>query len=126
MFRIKLANGLDVGVDSLKMLGTYSGVLEGAPGENLNNHLLEDIKEKINEKGYYVRYPSNEEIMNRLPKCRLEAHLTSYYTSEDNYDFSHVTAIWFDDIDKSMSIKDILQNGLKDLDWGKHYSGYDL
>ena len=87
---------------------------------------MEDLKEKVNEKGYYVRYPSEEQIMNRLPDCRIQAHLTCYYTTQDNYDFSNVTAIWFDNVDKHMAIKDILQNGLKDLDWEKHYKGYDL
>jgi hypothetical protein len=126
MFSIKLANGLDVSVDSFEIHGTYSGVLEGGPGEFLNKHILDQFKDKMNEEGYYVRYPSHEQIMNRLPNCRLEAHLTCYSYAQDDFEFLHVTVIWFDDIDKHMSIKDILQNGLKDPNLIKHFKGYNL
>ena len=55
MFTIRLASGLEVSVISIEMSGTYSGVLEGAPGKDLNNELLRDVLELDGEEGYYIK-----------------------------------------------------------------------
>lgn len=124
MFTIRLASGLEVSVISIEMSGTYSGVLEGAPGKDLNNELLRDVLELDGEEGYYIKMPSEEQIASRLPKCKLEVHLESYFTAPDGSEFSLVRAIWFEDIDKNRTLKEILQTALQDLDWVKHCKGF--
>ncbi|MCS5488866.1 hypothetical protein [Algoriphagus limi] len=120
--KIKLNSGIVTILNGFDLSFTYGGVMEGAPGEFLNQIIMEDIKEfkKWGERKMYCISPSPEDYQKVLPFFCCFAWLHSYSTAQDQTaDGSELVIQWFEKSIDEKPIPQLIENAVKGIDWSK-------
>jgi hypothetical protein len=114
--------------DNVKMKRTYSSILEGYPDKKFNERILKDIKSIWEHVPLCIVQPNiieNIKIKNHeyeiFPSYQYGAWI---YTHE--IDMSHLYLVWFDDEPGERSIKNIVENGLKQINWKDNAKEFDF
>src|SRR3954471_3113148 len=129
---VRVRNGRDVSVDSIRQWYTYGGLLEGLPTDRMNRRLIDGLLREERERGgepYLVPPPVRPlpqwadrpypfGIPEALPAVACVARLSSSPARDQTMDGSGLTVIWFQE-DFAFPIDPAVLAQLRDLDWGE-------
>lgn len=125
---IHLEDQTAVKVDRFEFGYTYSSLLEGSPNEDINREIYDWISYPNNwgKRTYIKEKPSDEDFKDKLPLCYYSVWLSSYETENPNFDGTEFVYTWFADLPEGKSIESIIQEGIKELNWKEHATGFEF
>src|SRR5947209_6585996 len=105
VFRVNLADGRKVSVDSLEFSGAYAGLIEGGPSAELNaeyrSRHVEAIQERWGERATHVIEPTLQPLRSGMPPVRLPAVACAAWLESEAFDGqamgSALVVIWWQD-----------------------------
>lgn len=118
--KIKLQNGGQAHLNGFHLSFTYGGLMEGIPGEEVNQMIIEEIKKsKIwGQRKIYSISPNKEDFLKTLPLFSCFAWLTSYEFAKNPYaDGSELVLHWFEKSMEGKSVQEIIQNAVEQVEW---------
>lgn len=128
---MKLFSGIDVRIDSVHCSTFLSGIIEGRPSWIYTAVVREaalQAKKMWGERPTYLIPPpplKNDATLRDFPTWVVWVWLKSSPMSPDD-DGSELVVIFFCDTLKSMPIPQFVESKIRDLDWLKLASGYQL
>jgi hypothetical protein len=119
---IQLHSGKNVQVDSFNFSYTYADLLEGEPDEEYNEEIFEDAyyPSSWGSRKLLKIQPSSEEFETRLKPCMYSVYLVSNDPIVESNDGSELVVLWFGENPNDRPIKDIIETGVKEIDWEKN------
>ena len=119
MLSIKLKNKQKVKVDNFSFGYTYAGVLAGSSNTELNLRIFENLKFPSNwgERKCLKISPELNDFSKPLKPVYYSAFLYSSKPIEVNNFGSHLVVIWLDDEPNNRTIEQIIESGVKNIDW---------
>lgn len=130
MINIILDSGIKVHVTNFLFGYTYSGCYAYTPNSDIatryNHELVKELaKSNWGESKVLLIMPSKEEFKTKLKRCYYHALLDSKPFKPD-YDGSTLLVVWFDDAPVNRSIKEIIEKGIKYIDWKNNARDFHL
>ena len=127
MIEIQLKCGREVKVDGFEFGYTYGGLLEGMPNKRMNQNIFENTTypSKWGPRKVLKIKPERKEFRNSLKPTHYSVWLTSYKPINPNYQGSELVVIWFEELPNGKTVEEIIENGVRDIDWDKHAQDFD-
>jgi hypothetical protein len=121
VIKFKLDSEIEVKVDAFSFDYTYAGLLLGTPNEELNRHIFENLTYPNNwgTRAVLKIKPSIDEFQKKLKLCCYSVWLSSE-PMDLKFDGSNLVVIWFDNTPNGKTIEEIIQKGIKSIDWKAH------
>lgn len=124
-----LDSGEKVEIHSFSFSRTYAGLLFGRiDDEEYNNEVFDRASYPKNwgiRKTLKIK-PSCERFQKGFKEYCFSVWLTSSIPINSKYDGSELVVIWFDDIAPGESIKEIVQNGVRSIDWNENARDFEI
>lgn len=127
---IKLATGKTVTLEAFHMTTTYGGMIVGRPSKEDNIEVINNISYP---KDWGVRKSYIEKSNMYLSQDTLKPLVYSAWLSAEaindkgnQFNGSDIIVIWFGDKELNKSIKGIIVDGLRMLDWDKHAENFNF
>lgn len=122
--KIKLEEGKEIYLEAYHCTPTYAGLLVGSPTKENNENLIERLSYPSNwgKKVTVLKKTDMYASENILKPIINSAWLSYYSIDNDNYQFegSCIVAIWFSDEVFNKSLNEIINEGIRGLDWNKY------
>ncbi|MBT1706527.1 hypothetical protein [Chryseosolibacter indicus] len=127
MIDIVLESGRKVTVDGFVYGRTYSGLLEGSPNLKSNKRILDWQKcpSEWGPRKVLMLEPSSQALQSWLPPSTYKVWLTSNDPINKTFMGSELVVIWFDENPGQRSIKEIIENGIRKVDWDNNAKDFD-
>ncbi len=127
MIRIKLKCGTEVNVAGFQFGYTYGGLLEGSPNERLNKSIFDRITYASNWGSRKVLkiQPDIYDFITVLKPLYYIVWLHSNEPINPEYDGSELVVIWFGDLPNGRLVEDIIQSGVKNINWSENAQDFD-
>jgi hypothetical protein len=122
MITIKLDSGIEVKVNGFEFGYTYGGVIEGIPNMTRNIEIYESANYPANwgtRKTIKIK-PEKSELKKKLRPAHYSVWLTSFEALNPKYDGSELVVIWFADLPNGKTVEEIIENGIRSIDWKKN------
>lgn len=119
MIKIKLNSGREVSVEGFSFGYTYGGLYEGLPNEKMNNDIFDRSSYPNNwgpRKVLKIRPPKSD-FEKALKPTDYAAWLHSNEPIDPEYHGSELVVIWFGDPPNGKTVEEIIEQGIKDIDW---------
>lgn len=132
VFRVTLASGHEVNVEALHIESTYAG-FDGVPHDTINSDLLASKAQRTlkawGQRPVHVirpeitRHPVHSAFCTRgdfLPDTTYHAWL-----SEAGSACRELVVVWFGESQPDLSLRDVVLNAVRNVDWDKHSQEYE-
>lgn len=121
MIYLKQKNGNTLFLDGFHLAVTYGTLLEGTPDMESNQKIVKNAEvalEKIcGKRKTHVIQPSLQELQTQLPEMAYHAWLTGNSVKNENCDGAGLVWVWFGNEEPDKSIKQIIEEQIRELDW---------
>lgn len=120
--KITLNSGIETQLKGFHLSMTYGGVMEGAPGKELNELTIEMIQgsKKFGDRKLFLSQVGELDLDKPLPYFSCFAWLSSYGPANDIYaDGSEMVIHWFENSIQDRPIAQIIEEAVKNLNWEK-------
>ncbi|MBE0676858.1 MAG: hypothetical protein IH591_19540 [Bacteroidales bacterium] len=128
-FTFNLDSGEKVELHSFYFSRTYAELLFGRiDDEEYNNEVFDRASHPKNwgiRKTLKIK-PTCEEFQKGFKEYCFSVWLTSSVPINSKYDGSELVVIWFDDIAPSASIKEIVQDGIRSINWEENAQDFEI
>lgn len=128
-FTFNLDSGGKVEIHAFSFSRTYAGLLFGGiDDEEYNNEIFDRATYPKNwgpRKTIKIK-PTDEEFQKGFKEYCFSVWLTSSVPINSKFDGSELVVIWFNDIALGASIKEIVQNGVRSINWGENARDFDF
>ncbi len=114
---VKLKSGKIVTIERFEMTFTYDGLLLGKPDKELNNIIIQSIKDNHKDSIFLLILDDAFISEEQLKPFIFSATLTSKPIDKKN-DFSALDKVWFGDDIKNLSISELVMN-IKKFNWSE-------
>ena len=121
---LKLKSGKVVTLDTFNMSFTYDGLLLGSPNKELNELIIQRIKDSFKENKVLMMLDDAYKTEELLKPLIFSARLTSSPIDKMN-DESFLNVVWFGDDFKNITIEKMIMN-LKKIDWKNMSEDYQF
>ena len=130
MENIKLGER-EITIERFHFSYTYTGLIIGSPNKVINEKIISDYESSLNvgnRKSVFVLkdedYITDEVLKPIIYSAWLDSD--SINDKENQYDGSWIVVSWFGEIQIEKSIRDIIEDGLKDFDYDKFAVNYQM
>ena len=122
MIRIQLESGREVSVEGFSFGYTYGGLLEGSPSAAINKNIVErtSYPSDWGRRKVLKIQPDEQDIETWLKPTHYAVWLNSSDPILPEYDGSELVVVWFGDVPDNRLVEEIIENGIKDIDWGSN------
>ena len=113
--------GTKVEVNRFQLGYTYSSLVEGQANEEVNKEIFEwlDYPSNWAKRKYLKQDPGKEAFQNQLPPAHYSVWLFCNRPLNEQADASDLIFTWLGETPQKRSIKEIIKEGIKELDWQK-------
>ncbi|SFO60373.1 hypothetical protein SAMN04488519_10914 [Algoriphagus ornithinivorans] len=125
--KVKLNNGKYANLESFHLSFTYAGLLEGTPGKETNQIIIDEIREfKVwGKRKIYSTVPREEDLKEILPLFSYFAWISSFATAKDPLsDGSELIIHRFEKSMEGKSIQLMIQSVVDQIDWENEAEDY--
>ena len=112
---VRLKSGTIVTIEKFEMTFTYDGLLLGKPDKELNNIIIQSIKDNHKDSNFLLILEDAFISEEQLKPFIFSAILTSKPIDKIN-DFSALDIVWFGEDIKNLSISELVIN-IKKFNW---------
>ena len=134
--KIKLNSGKEVILNAFNISQTYGGYIEGIIDRKYNLSVLDGSKpyeakgisypKEWGERKHLAIRPSEEEINTRLKPFFISAWLESGPIDENEGQGSELEITWTAEISEQQTLQEIVESGIKDIDWNANADDFSL
>jgi len=114
---VRLKSGKIVTIERFEMTFTYDGLLLGKPDKELNNIIIQSIKDNHKDSNFLLILEDAFISEEQLKPFIFSATLTSKPIIKTN-DYSRLDVVWFGDDIKNLSISELVMN-IKKFNWSE-------
>lgn len=125
--KIKLQKGGDANLSGFHLSFTYGGLMEGAPGKETNQIIIDEIRDfKVwGKRKVYSISPREEDLEEALPLFSCFAWISSFAPVKDPLsDGSELVMHWFEKSMEGKSIQQMIQSVIDQIDWENEAEDY--
>lgn len=125
--KVKLNNGKYANLESFHLSFTYAGLMEGAPGKETNQIIIDEIRDfKVwGKRKVYSISPREEDLEEALPLFSCFAWISSFAPVKDPLsDGSELVMHWFEKSMEGKSIQQMIQSVIDQIDWENEAEDY--
>jgi len=128
MIDIYLNSGRKLTISAFSMGFTYSGLICGNATERINQSIFEKADYPINwgNRKVLKLKPSDVSFKSVLDPCYYSVWLYSEALNESDADGSLLVVTWFGDIPNGKPIEQIIEKGVKSINWELHAENYNI
>jgi hypothetical protein len=115
--KFTLPSGREVELSSLRLRMTFEGILEGTPGPNMNQFVLDHLDPPEHWRSTAVAIDTPEDLSESLPHWVCFGEFVSWKGTQNPKATSQLNYIWFIDSPDVLSLREIVASALAKLDW---------
>jgi hypothetical protein len=125
---IHLSSGRELRAGGFEFGYTYAGMLGGRPSEAFNRQIFKSLKHSSDwgKRKTLKLLPSEEEFAASLKPVYYIVWLTSSKPLDPEFMGSELVVIWLGDRPGDQSLRALVEDGVKAIDWAAHAKDFDL
>ena len=125
--KITHSSGRILNIEAFNLDNTYAALIEGQPNADLNHEIYDMLHYPRNwgKRNTIKIKPSHHDFQHVLPPVFFSVWLTSEPFNA-RFCGSQLVVMWLGDLDETHSIKQIIMQGISEIDWDNNAKDYDL